>query len=547
MANVYTEEQLHQMSSDELIPLFLSLQEKQGEVERTLQIVLEQLADLKRHRFGRSTERLDDIPGQLSIFDHEAGEFCFNEAEMIADASSDESDDSVGEGTAPPKRGTKKKGKRDADLKNLTVRIVPHTLSEEELNAFFGDEAYKKLPDEIQKVIIRIPAQTYIEEHHIEVYSGKESETMIKADHPHKLLRGSLVSSSLMSDSMTEKFVNATPYYRQEQNFEREGIPVTRQDLASWTIKIAKRYLAQIYMLMRLKLFTVHIIHADETPFLVNKDGRPAGVKSYMWVYRTGSMSAGPPVVIYEYQKTRKADHPLEFLKDFKGICVTDGYEVYHSIEKKRQELEIAGCWSHARRRFDEAIKALPKNKRYDTIAGKALSMIKLIFEEESKLKNLTPDERLDIRREKIEPMVNAYFKWLKENRHKVMNGTKTASGIDYCLNQESYLRVFLSDGDVPMHNNPAEQAIRPFCIGKKNWEFCDTPSGAEASAIVYSIIETAKANGLRPFYYLDHVLSVMAEHQKDENKDYLNDLLPWSDKLPKVCYKVVNVQNNNE
>ena len=540
MAELYTEEQLYKMNSDEWVPMFLSMQDRQDELEKTLQVVMEQLADLKRHRFGRSTERSEPISGQLSLFDQEAGEFCFNEAEMLADSSPDEESE-------VPKRGTKKKGKREDNLKDLPVEIVPHTLSEEELRSIFGDEPYKKLPDEIQRVIVRVPAKTYVAEHHIEVYSGKISETMVKADHPKKLFRSSLLSPELASDFMTEKFVSATPYYRQEQNFERDGIPVTRYDMARWTIKLARKYLSQLYTLLQLMLFSVHVIHADETPFLVNKDGRPAGVKSWMWVYRTGSMSNAPPVVLYEYQKTRRTDHPLEFLRDFKGICVTDGYEVYHSVERKRQGLRIAGCWSHARRRFDEAVKVLPKKDRAKTLAGKALSMITLIFEEEGKLKDISPEERLAARQKVVAPMVNAYFKWIRENRSKVMNGTKTARGMDYCLNQESFLRVFLSDGEVPMHNNPAEQAIRPFCIGKKNWEFCDTVSGAESSAIVYSLIETAKANSLRPYYYLTHVLTEMAAHQNDNNTDYLKDLAPWSEKLPEVCYKVVKEQNNTD
>lgn len=536
MAEIYTEEQLKKMTAEEWIPLFMSQQEKYEKLDRTVQILVEQLADLKRHRFGRSTERIDEIPGQLTIFNQEIGEFCFNEAEALSDENPEESEDKK------CKRGVKKKGKRNEDLANLPITVIPHRMTEDDLKDVFGDEPYKRLPDEIQREIVTTRPETHVVEHHIEVYAGIQSETMVKADHPQKLLRNSLVSPSLAAGFLSDKYEKATPYYRIEQSFKADGIPIGRLDMARWTIRLVEKYLNRLYLLIQMMLFHVHVLHADETPFLVNKDGRPAGSKSYMWVYRTGWYSNGPPIVIYEYQKTREADHPLEFLKDFEGICVTDGYEVYHSIEKKRQGLEIAGCWAHARRRYDEAVKAVPEERRGDTLAGKALSMIKLMFEEEDKLKSLNPKDRLKEREEIILPMVNAYFEWVKENYPNVMKGSKTAKGMEYSLNQEKYLRVFLTDGEVPMHNNAAEQAIRPFCIGKKNWEFCDTKSGAKASAVVYSIIETAKANGLRPYYYLNHILSVMAQHQKDQNREYLKDLLPWSDKLPAECFKATGV-----
>ena len=552
MANVYTEEQLHQMRSDEWIPLFLSqqselalLEKNYNTLDRNVQILMEQLADLKRHRFGRSTERLEAaLSGQLSFSKTETGEICFNEAEFIADANPD--DDDGEEEVVVKKRGSKKRGKREEDLKGLEVQVVPYRMTEEDLADVFGDEPYKQLPDEIQRVIVRKPAETYVEERHIEVFAGKNSDTMVKADHPKKLLRNSLVSPSLAADILTEKYVKAVPLYRQEQVYMSERIPVTRGNMAHWVIRLSEKYLAPLYQLLHQMLFNVHVLQADETPFLVNKDGRPAGAKSYMWVYRTGSMCTGPPVVLYEYQKTRKSDHPLEFLKDFNGICVTDGYEVYHTVEKKRQLLTIAGCWVHARRKYDEALKALPQKRRADTLAGTALLMIKDIFEAEGNLKSLSPSERLEQRQQTVLPLVDAYFDWLRENQHKPMAGSKTARGMNYSLNQEKYLRVFLTDGEVPMHNNTAEQAIRPFCIGKKNWEFCDTMSGAKASAIVYSIIETAKANGLIPYRYLEHVFSVTEWNGGYKDTSYLADLLPWSDKLPKDCYKVVKEQGIN-
>ena len=212
-----------------------------------------------------------------------------------------------------------------------------------------------------------------------------------------------------------------------------------------------------------------------------------------LWVYRTGKMYADKQIVLYEYQPSRKADHPREFLKNFSGVCVTDGYQVYHTIEKEREDLKIAGCWAHARRRFDEAVKAQPKEKRKNTLAYMALKQIQAIYREENKLETLSPQERLEHRQLTVKPLVDAYFAWVKQNLMKVPAKSKTANGFTYSLNQEQYLRCFLEDGEVPMDNNAAEQSIRGFCIGKKNWVMIDTVAGAETSAIIYSIAETAK------------------------------------------------------
>ena len=271
---------------------------------------------------------------------------------------------------------------------------------------------------------------------------------------------------------------------------------------------------------------------------LVNKDGRPAGSKSYMWVYRTGRMYTERQIVLYEYQKTRNASHPREFLKDFNGVCVTDGYQVYHTIEGEREDLRIAGCWSHARRRFDEAVKALPKQKQKDSRAYLALTMIQAIYQEEKQLKDLTAGERKDRRQLSVKPMVEAYFTWVRENLPKVPPKSKTWEGFNYSLNQEKYLKVFLDDGEVPMDNNAAEQSIRGFCIGKKNWVMIDTIAGAKASAIIYSIAETAKANNLKPYDYFEYLLTEIPKHLDDTDRSFLDDLLPWSPSLPANCRK---------
>lgn len=193
---------------------------------------------------------------------------------------------------------------------------------------------------------------------------------------------------------------------------------------------------------------------------------------------------------------------------------------------------------AHARRRFDEAVRALPKSSRKLSIANLALNMIRAIYREEGKLKDMEPKERLLHRQLTVMPLVDAYFAWLKKNRNKIPPKGKTAEGFSYSLNQEKYLRVFLEDGEVPMDNNFAEQSIRGFCIGKKNWVMIDTIAGAESSAIIYSIAETAKANNLKPYDYFEYLLTEIPKHMEDHDTSFCEDLLPWSEKLPDNCRK---------
>lgn len=532
MALEYTEEKLNSLDKETIIQLFLSQQEQLKQIDQTLQLVLEQVADLKRHRFGKSSER-HETEAQISFMEVDGKIVFFNEAEAVAEEESSK----VAE-TAPRQKSKKRQGKREEDLSGLPVVVIEHSMSEEELEERFGKDGFKQLPDEVYRRYGFTPAKVEVEEHHVKVYAGKKTDEIVRAPHPECLLRGSLVSPSLEAAVMNAKYVNAVPLYRQEQEFERYGLHISRQNMANWTIQCADRYLAVLYDYLHEKMYDYHVLQADETPVLVSKDGRPAGAKSFMWVYRTGRMYTDRQIVLYEYQKTRNASHPREFLKNFNGICVTDGYQVYHTIEAEREDLKIAGCWSHARRRFDEAVKALPKAKQKDSRAYLALTMIQVIYREEKLLKDLPAEERKIRRQLSVRPLVEAYFTWARENILKVPQKSKTWEGLNYSINQEKYLKVFLDDGEVPMDNNAAEQSIRGFCIGKKNWVMIDTIAGAKSSAIIYSIAETAKANNLKPYDYFEYLLTEIPKHLDDTDRRFLEDLLPWSPNLPVNCRK---------
>ena len=537
MAMKYTEEQLNNLDKSILVQLFLAMQEetekqtrKLEEMDEKLQRIMEQLVLSKQERFGKSSEKMNDY-GQMYFVEIDGKIAFFNEAEAVCDLEVPDDTDVV-----PRKKKTV--GKKEMNMSGLPINRIEHYLSNDELEAEFGKNGWKQLPDEISRRYHFVPARIEVDEHHVGVYASKTDEHMIKAPHPKALLHGSPVSSTLAAAIMNSKYVNAVPLYRTEKEFERYGIAVNRKNMAYWMIRLAEEYLGVLYDFLHQKLYEYHVIQADETPCLVNKDGRPAGSKSYMWVYRSGYLYQKEQIVLYEFQKTRNASHPREFLKNYSGICVTDGYQVYHTLEKEKEDLTIAGCWVHARRRFDEALKVIPKGARAKSNAYLVMKQIQAIYREEGKLRVLSSEERLQQRQLVVKPLVDALFVYLKSTNQDVSTKTKLGDAYGYILNQEKYLRVFLTDGDVPIDNNASERAIKGFCIGKKNWQVIDTISGAKSSAIIYSIAETAKANNLKPYEYFEYLLSVIPEHMNDTNNNFLEDLLPWSETLPEYIRK---------
>lgn len=536
----YTEEQLNKLDKELLVQLFLGLQDQmEGLTRQTqalndkMQLMMEQLVLSKKSRFGRSSEKMAG-PGQIRFMEVDGEIVFFNEAEAVCDLDAPEPD------SLEPQQPKKKKqaGKREADLAGLPVRRIDHYLSEKELAAEFGEKGWKQLPDAISRCYRFVPAKVEVEEHHVGVYSSKTDDRMVKAPHPKKLLPGSLVSPSLAAAVLNGKYVNAVPLYRLEKEFERYGLAITRQNMANWVIRLGESCFGPLYDYLHTLLYRYPVIQADETPVLVNKDGRPAGSKSWMWVYRSGCLYQKEQVILYEYQKTRNASHPRKFLKDYNGICVTDGYQVYHTLEKEKEGLKIAGCWVHCRRKFEEALEVIPKELRKQSVLDLLMNQIRAIYREEGKLSGFSADERVEKRQLVVKPLVDAFFAYVKQNSGRVPKSGKAREAFTYALNQEPYLRVFLENGNVPMDNNASERAIRGFCIGKKNWEMIDTVHGASASAIIYSISETAKANGLKPYEYFEYLLTEIPKHQDESSTDFLADLLPWSEKLPEYIRK---------
>lgn len=538
----FTREQLNSMDKDALVTLLLTYMEAsqktidaQTEQIRELNLkidnLIEQIALLTQRNFGRKSEANLFTGDQITIYD-----MGINEAEATL-AGIIPREPEMEEVVIKEHKRKKRKGKRDEDLAGLPVTIVNHVLDEEKLKLLFP-EGYTMLPDEVYKKLEVKPAVFEVKEHHIAVYKGKNGK-IVKGDHPKEAISNSIASPSVLAFVANAKYVNAIPLYRLEQEFQRNDISIARQVMSHWMIYTAEQYLSLIHYRLIDEIKKSSVIHADETPVSVVKDGREGMHNSYMWVYRNGGLNDSHHAVVYDFHKTRSKDAPAEFLKGFTGTLVTDGYQVYHSLENDAAtEFEVAGCWAHSRRKFAEIIKALGEEKAKSTIAYEAVGQIQYLYRRDNELLCLKPGERLRKRQVLIKPIVDDFFRWAGEVKPQVSSSSATGKALNYCLNQEKHLRVFLDNPEIPLDNNAAERAIRPFCVGKKNWKLIDTIHGAESSAIIYSIVETCKLNNLNIFHYMKHVLTEMPKHMDDSNQDFIESLLPWSEDLPDECRK---------
>lgn len=535
----HTLEELNNCSREELITMVLMMQGQLDTLNENIEKLIEQVRIANNYRFGRRSETMDVIDGQLSFFDEADAAYNPN----IPEPSIDE---------VIPVRSIhrRKKGQREQDLKDLPEDIIPpYAVSKGELDAFYGVGNWKRMPDETYKRLRHEPESWTVEVHTVEVYVGTDGEhqdEFVRGNRPKDLLRNSIVTPSLLASILNVKYVNSATLCRIAAEFERNGINISRQTMSNWIINCSRKYFTPLLERMRQELLKLHVTQSDETPTQVIKDGRSPGSKSYMWVHRSGELYREHPVVIYEYQAGRDHHIPLEFYKDYKGILVTDGLAQYHLVDEKLPDVTNANCWAHARRDFSDAVKAADKTNPAtvkESVAYQALQKIGLIYNEEGKLKELSSKERLQQRKLKVRPLVEDYFAWVKQqlDMNAVPPKSKTADGLRYSINQEKYLKVFLSDGDVPIDNSASERSIRTFCIGKKNWMFHNSVNGAKASAAVYSISETAKLNNLKPYNYFKYLLTELPKLCDEEgNIDTakLDYLLPWAKELPDECRK---------
>ena len=562
MALALSEEQLVKLNKKDILQLLLEsmAQEKElrsqlavltDELKRTnqqMQVILEKWNLAQANRFGRSSEKMGYDTGtcqqlELAVMYAE----CFNEAEATVNETPPDEPD-MEEVTVTAHKRKKHAGKREEDLKDLPhAEPVISTLTEEELLEQLGP-GYRQLKDEVYQRLEFHPSSFEVKEYHICVYVSADGKKFAKAKRPQAdLFRNSIATPSLLAGILNYKYVNALPVHRLAQDFKRSEVNISPQVMCNWVIKSSEIYFSLVYDWMKDVLLKQPVVQADETTLKVNRDGRKAGSSSYMWVYITGEHDdSGKKIVLYDYCRTRSTEHLREFLSSYKGILVSDGYQSYHTFSKE-QSLTSAGCWTHCRRRFVNAIKAaqkdLPEEALKNSIAYQALARISAIYKLDGSWKERTSEYRMEHRQRILKPLVDEYFDWVKEQIKtcNVLPKSETGEGLSYSINQEKYLRAFLDNRDIPIDNSACERAIRPFCVGRKNRNVIDTVEGAQASAIVYSIAETAKANNLKPYQYFEYLLTELPERisRKKDSTFSLDDLMPWSPKLPMSCRKI--------
>ncbi|NCC82256.1 MAG: IS66 family transposase [Clostridia bacterium] len=357
------------------------------------------------------------------------------------------------------------------------------------------------------------------------------SVPVIIAHSPNPVIPKSLASPSLVAHIMTRKYMEALPLYRQEQQFKHDGLAISRQTMANRMIKASKDWLKPLYKEMHAELKIKEVLHADETMLeVLCEPDRPAKTNIYMWMYRTSGDSV--PIILYDYREGRFGNHPKEFLEGFKGYLHVDGYAGYNKVEQAK----LAGCWAHVRRKYDESLKALPE-KAETAYSGsqEGLAYCNRLFEIERSLCNVSFEKRKEERELQSRPILEAYFAWLEIQKEKALPQSYLGKAVTYSLNQKEKLYTFLEDGRIELSNNRGERSIKPFVIGRKNWLFSNTPKGATASAMIYSIIETAKENKLKPFEYLKYLFEQLP-NTDITNQDILVIYLPWSADLPDYC-----------
>jgi len=514
-----------------------SLQNEKTELLAKLNWFEENFRLNQQKLYGRSSEQTVH-PDQQTLF---------NEAEALDFVKPAVPEPTVEEITYTRKK--KQKGHREEMLKDLPVEIIEYKLSEEDqiCDVCAGD--LHEMSIEITREIEIIPPQVKVIEHRRSVYACRDCEKneittpVVTAPMPKRTIPGSIASAATIAYIMIQKYMFGVPLYRQEQSWKQLDIEISRQTMANWLILASMRWLSIIFERMHQLLLQHDIIHADETGVQVlHEPGRTANSESYMWLYRTGR--DGPPIVLFEYQTTRARKHPQNFLQGFKGYLCTDGYQSYEGLS----DIINVACLAHARRKFDKALKSLPKEVKDKPCAAKeGLDFCNKLYKIENELHDVSSEKRFEVRIEKSKPILDEFYIWLKAQRPRLTPKSTTGKAVNYCLNQWNKLNGFLLDGRLFIDNNISERSIKGFVISRKNFLFCNTPNGATASAMIYSVIETAKANNLKPFNYLTYLLKTLPNVDvKDQG--VLDSLMPWSLELPESC-RLVNksLQQKNQ
>ena len=483
----------------------------------------DEISLLRKKLFGSSSEkRVIDFPGQLNLF---------NEAELEQDPSIAETEELA---AILPEETPKKRKTRATDaerFKGIPVIKKYIDIPEEDKTCPVCSTPLVKIGEEfVRRELVFIPAKPKV----VEIYSfnyscpecSKRDIPVIKKGKdgkPHMLY--GMASAGTVAWVMYQKFCNSLPYCRQEKDWKQYGAAITRATMANWVIRNSEAFFRPMYEYFHRKLLERNFLMADETPLQVlHEEGRRAQTKSYMWLFRSGE-DGGIPIILYKYSPTRAGDNAVEFLQEFNGYLMCDGYSGYNKVSNAKR----TACWAHIRRYLTDAI---PKGKQLDYTQPSVQGMmyINQLFhlEDVIKAEHSSFDAIKKARLEKEKPIVEGFLSWL--DKQNPVRGSRMDKAVTYIQNRRDYLMTYLEDGRCSFSNNLSENAIRPFTVGRKNWLFCDTPHGAQASAIVYTMVEMAKANGVNVYHYLTYLLEKLPDDSMSDNE--LDQLAPWNEKV---------------
>lgn len=482
----------------------------------------EQMDYLTKRLFGASSEKGKcDIPGQLDLF---------NEAETAEDPVAALSEEALPSWEEPEAKPRKKRAANEERLKGLPVEQVFLDVPEEERICGVCGTLMETIGTEfVRRELKFIPAKVKVIEYYSVNYGCPKcrKEAVLpqikkgKGGRAHRI--HGMASTSTVAWIMYQKYFNGMPLYRQERDWKQCGANISRTTFANWIIANAQDFFTPMYAYFRKKLLARSFAMADETPVQVlHEPGRRAQTQSYMWLFRSGE-DEGPPIILYKYAPTRAGDNAVEFLEGYSGYLMCDGYSGYNKVPDAKR----TACWAHIRRYL---IDAIPKGKQLDYTqpSVQGVMYVNRLFEMEDKIRKKHAGDYEAIRKARLEkekPVIDGFLSWLEQQ--KPTRGSRLDKAITYIRNREPYLSRYLEDGRCSFSNNLSENAIRPFVVGRKGWLFSDTPAGAETSAVIYTMVENAKANGVNVYQYLKLLLEKQPNNRMSDEE--LERFTPWN------------------
>lgn len=515
------------------------IQKQSVQIENMMQVLLH----ARKERFGAKSEA--SIPGQMSLFSDA-------EQEALAKALEEQKQELA----VPDKKPSvaKKSGISRRKLESLPVEVTVCELDPKETCDLCGAPLKKVGQKTVRSEVEYIRAKVIIRQYVQTVYkctvcgsaeSPREQDHFVSAALPKPLLNHCIVSPSMMTEILYEKYFKGVPLNRQENMWRDLGIIITRKDMAHWTNRVCEEWLQPVVdVIHRHMLEECKVIHADETRIQCNHEpGRKAHTDSFMWVLVSGE-NEPHKMVLFHYTMTRNGDHAKELLDGWHGSLVIDAYAGYEKVEKITHGL----CWSHVRRKYIDSIPLDSSGKEIPGSKGaEARKLIDQLFYIEGLIKGLPEKEKLEKRQELSQKVLDAFWSWVERTSALHTTNTKLTEALSYSVNQRTNLETFMHDGKIPISNNRAEQHIRPFATHRRAWLFADTQAGARANATAYSLIETARSYDLNVYEYIHYVLKrvPMLDHQS--HPENLEELMPWSKDLPKECYRTNNPEKDEE